>query len=70
MQSSEEEEEEELPMEEPPPKRGDPAGRADEKPRYRRTTQEISQDKIRIAQMKLQDSLGTVGYMAPELHNS
>ena len=54
MQSSEEEEEEELPVEEAPPKRGRPAGRADEKPRYRRTAQQISEDKIRIAEMKLQ----------------
>ena len=56
MQSSEEEEEE-LPVEEEeagPAKRGRPAGRADGKPRYRRTAQQISEDKIRIAEMKLQ----------------
>ena len=53
MQSSEEEEEE-LPEEVPPAKRGRPAGRADEKPRYRRTAAQISEDKIRIAEMKLQ----------------
>ena len=53
MQSSEEEEEE-LPEEAPPAKRGRPAGRADEKPRYRRTAAQISEDKIRIAEMKLQ----------------
>ena len=54
MQSSEEEEEE-LPVEEAaPPRRGRPAGRTDEKPRYRRTAQQISEDKIRIAEMKLQ----------------
>ena len=34
-------------------KRGKPAGKADQKPRYRRTAQEISDDKIRIAQMRL-----------------
>ena len=51
MQSSEEEE---IPVEEPPSKRGRPAGKADEKPRYRRTAQQISEDKIRIAEMKLQ----------------
>ena len=54
MQSSEEEEEDELPVKEAPPKRGRPAGRADDKPRYRRTAQQISEDKIRIAEMKLQ----------------
>ena len=56
MQSSEEEEEE-FPVEEEeagPAKRGRPAGRADGKPRYRRTAQQISEDKIRIAEMKLQ----------------
>ena len=53
MQSSEEEEEE-LPEEAPPAKRGRPAGRADDKPRYRRTAAQISEDKIRIAEMKLQ----------------
>ena len=34
-------------------KRGRPAEKADQKPRYRRTAQEISDDKIRIAQMRL-----------------
>ena len=53
MQSSEEEEEE-FPEEAPPAKRGRPAGRADDKPRYRRTAAQISEDKIRIAEMKLQ----------------
>ena len=39
----------------PPPdvKRGRPAGKTDQKPRYRRTAQEINDDKIKIAQMKL-----------------
>ena len=39
----------------PPPnvKRGRPVGKTDEKPRFRRTAQEISEDKIKIAQMKL-----------------
>ena len=39
----------------PPPqiKRGRPAGKSDSTRRTRRTAQEISDDKIRIAQMKL-----------------
>ena len=39
----------------PPPqiKRGRPAGKSDSTQRTRRTAQEISDDKIRIAQMKL-----------------
>ena len=49
--------EEETPSTEAPPpqdvKRGRPVGKADQTPRYRRTAQEISEDKIRIAQMKL-----------------
>ena len=35
-------------------KRGRPVGNVDEKPRYRRTAQQISDDKLRIAQMKLE----------------
>ena len=38
---------------EQPKKRGRPVGVADQKPRYRRTAEEISADKLRIAQMKL-----------------
>ena len=38
---------------EPPKKRGRPVGVADQKPRYRRAAEEISADKLRIAQMKL-----------------
>ena len=34
-------------------KRGRPAGKSDSTRRFRRTAQEISDDKIRIAQMKL-----------------
>ena len=48
-------EEEDAPSTEAPPqdvKRGRPAGKADQKPRYRRTAQEISDDKLKIAQMK------------------
>ena len=37
----------------PPPKRGRPAGKLDSTQRTRHTAQEISDDKIRIAQMKL-----------------
>ena len=37
----------------PPQKRGRPVGKADQTPRYRRTAQEISDDKVKIAQMKL-----------------
>ena len=36
-----------------PPKRGRPPQSVDKKPRYRRTAQEISADRMRIAQMKL-----------------
>ena len=32
---------------------GRPVGKADQKPRYRRTAEQISNDKIQIAQMKL-----------------
>ena len=38
---------------EDPKKRGRPAGKQDQKPRYRRTAQGISADKIKVAQMKL-----------------
>ena len=34
-------------------RRGRPVGKADQKPRYRRTAEQISNDKIKIAQMKL-----------------
>ena len=52
MQPSDEEAE---PLEEEEPKkRGRPVGKVDEKPRYRRTAQQISDDKLRIAQMKLE----------------
>ena len=50
--SSEEESLQEEPTEQPK-KRGRPVGVADQKPRYRRTAEEISADKLRIAQMKL-----------------
>ena len=51
---SSEEEETSVTEETPePPKRGRPPQSVDKKPRYRRTAQEISDDKIRIAQMKL-----------------
>ena len=51
MQSSDEEVE---PLEEEESKkRGRPVGKADDKPRYRRTAQQISDDKLRIAEMKL-----------------
>ena len=40
-------------MPEPQIKRGRPAGKSDSTQRSRRTAQEISDDKIRIAQMKL-----------------
>ena len=52
MDSSEEESLQEEPAEQPK-KRGRPVGVADQKPRYRRTAEEISADKVRIAQMKL-----------------
>ena len=47
--------EQEINDEIPPPqiKRGRPAGKADSTQRTRRTAQEISDDKIRVAQMKL-----------------
>ena len=48
--------EEDAPSKEDPPqdvKRGRPAGKTDQKPRYRRTAQEISDDKIKVARMKL-----------------
>ena len=35
------------------PQRGRPAGKSDSTKRYRRTAQEISDDKIRIAEMRL-----------------
>ena len=38
---------------EPPPEKGRPPGVPDEKPRYRHTGQHIGEDKIHIAQMKL-----------------
>ena len=50
---SEYSEEEDTPSTEAPPKRGRPTGKVDLKPRYRRTAQEISDDKIKVAQMKL-----------------
>ena len=51
---SSEEEEESVTEETPePPKRGRPPQSVDKKPRYRHMAQEISDDKIRIAQMKL-----------------
>ena len=37
----------------PEPKRGRPRGQADASKRYRRTDAEISQDKIRVAEMRL-----------------
>ena len=40
-------------MPEPQTKRGRPPGKSDSTQRSRRTAQEISDDKIRIAQMKL-----------------
>ena len=40
-------------IEEEQKKRGRPPGRQDQKPRYRRTAEEISADKLRIAEMKL-----------------
>ena len=43
----------ESPFEEIPVKRGRPQGKTDSTQRTRRTAQEISDDKIRIAQMKL-----------------
>ena len=40
-------------IEEEQKKRGRPPGKQDQKPRYRRTAEEISADKLRIAEMKL-----------------
>ena len=42
-------------QEDPPQdvKRGRPVGKTDQKPRYRRTAQQISDDKIKAVQMKL-----------------
>ena len=34
-------------------RKGRPAGKVDQKPRYRRTAEQISADKIKIAEMKL-----------------
>ena len=50
--------EEDAPSTEAPPpapdvKRGRPVGKTDQKPRFRRTAQDISDDKIKIATMKL-----------------
>ena len=39
---------------EPEPRRGRPRGQTDAAKRYRRTAAEISQDKIRVAEMRLQ----------------
>ena len=52
MDSSEEDSPQEEPTEQTK-KRGRPVGVTDQKPRYRRTADQISQDKLRIAQMKL-----------------
>ena len=51
MSDSEQEINEEIPA--PQIKRGRPAGKTDSAQRTRRTAQEISDDKIRVAQMKL-----------------
>ena len=40
--------------EEPEPRRGRPRGQTDATKRYRRTAAEISQDKIKIAEMRLE----------------
>ena len=54
MDSSEgEDREEELTEQVEPKKRGRPLGKADQKPRYRRTAEHISADKLAVAQMKL-----------------
>ena len=45
--------EEHEPEPEPEPKRGRPPGKTDSAQRTRRTAQEISNDKIQVAQMKL-----------------
>ena len=42
------------PEAEPEPRRGRPRGQADATKRYRRTASEITQDKIRIAEMRLE----------------
>ena len=42
------------PEPEPQPRRGRPSGQADAGKRYRRTAAEISEDKIRVAEMRLQ----------------
>ena len=39
---------------EPQPRRGRPSGQTDAGKRYRRTAAEISEDKIRVAEMRLQ----------------
>ena len=52
MDSSEEESQQEE-LTEQPKRRGRPVGVADQNPRYRRTAEQISADKLRIAQMKL-----------------
>ena len=51
MSDSEQEINDEMPA--PQIKRGRPPGKADSTQRTRRTAQEISDDKIRVAQMKL-----------------
>ena len=51
MSDSEQEINDEMPA--PQIKRGRPAGKSDSMQRTRRTAQEISDDKIRVAQMKL-----------------
>ena len=43
----------EVPADAPENKRGRPAGKSDSTKRFRRTAQEISDDKIRIVQMRL-----------------
>ena len=42
------------PEPEPQPRRGRPSGQTDATKRYRRTAAEISEDKIRVAEMRLQ----------------
>ena len=46
-------EKEDTPVEEPLVRKGRPTGRPDSTQRKRRTAQEISEDKMRIAQMRL-----------------
>ena len=53
MESSGEEEDIHNDEDVEPKKRGRPPGSADQKPRYRRTAEQISADKLAIAQMKL-----------------